>query len=208
MVAITAAMLEGTALVRTHKAYPDRVYDVGICEQHGVTFAAGLATAGVIPIAGIYSTFLQRGFDQVVHDVRLQNLHVVFAMDRAGFVGDDGKTHQGAFDVGYLRMLPNMVLCAPKDENELQHMLYTGVRHDGPFAVRFPRGAGTGAPMDEQFQALPIGKAELLREGTDAAILAFGAPVPAALAAAERLERQGVSCAVVNARWAKPSTRS
>ena len=204
VVAITAAMLEGTGLVSTQKAFPDRVYDVGIAEQHAVTFAAGLATQGVIPIAGIYSTFLQRGFDQVVHDVAIQKLHVVFAMDRAGFVGDDGKTHQGAFDVGYLRMLPNMTICAPKDENELQHLLYTGVRHDGPFAVRFPRGAGTGVPLDQELREIPIGKGELLREGTDAAILAYGAPVPAALAAAESLAAEGISCAVVNARWAKP----
>jgi 1-deoxy-D-xylulose-5-phosphate synthase len=204
VVAITAAMLEGTGLVSTHKAYPERVFDVGICEQHGVTFAAGLATQGVVPIAGIYSTFLQRGFDQVVHDVCIQNLHVVFAMDRAGFVGDDGKTHQGAFDVGYMRMLPNMVVCAPKDENELQHLLWTGVKHNGPFAVRFPRGAGTGVEMEETLRELPIGKGELLREGSDAAILAYGAPVPAALEAAELLAAEGISCAVVNARWAKP----
>jgi 1-deoxy-D-xylulose-5-phosphate synthase len=204
VVAITAAMLEGTALVRTQQVYPERVYDVGIAEQHAVTFAAGLATQGVIPIAGIYSTFLQRGYDQIIHDVCIQNLHVVFAMDRAGFVGDDGKTHQGAFDVGYLRMLPNMVLCAPKDENELQHLLYTGVRHTGPFAVRFPRGTGTGVPLDETLRELPIGKGELLREGTDAAILAYGTPVPAALEAAEALAKEGISCAVVSARWAKP----
>ena len=204
VVAITAAMLEGTALVRTQKEYPDRVYDTGIAEQHAVTFAAGLATQGVTPIAAIYSTFLQRGFDQIVHDVCIQNLHVVFALDRAGFVGDDGKTHQGAFDIGYLRMLPNMVLCAPKDENELQHLLWTGVRHSGPFAVRFARGAGTGAAMDSTLQELPIGKGELLRDGSDVAILAYGAPVPAALEAARLLEEDGLSCAVVNARWAKP----
>ncbi len=204
VVAVTAAMLEGTALVRTQKIYPERVFDVGIAEQHAVTFAAGLATQGIVPIAGIYSTFLQRGFDQIVHDVCIQNLHVVFAMDRAGFVGDDGKTHQGAFDIGYLRMLPNMTLCAPKDENELQHLLYTGVRHDGPFAVRFPRGAGTGAPLDEKLREIPIGAGELLRAGTDAAILAYGAPVAAAVEAAALLADEGISCAVVNARWAKP----
>lgn len=204
VVAITAAMLEGTGLVATHKVYPERVYDVGICEQHAVTFAAGLATQGVVPICGIYSTFLQRGYDQVIHDVCIQNLHVVFAMDRAGFVGDDGKTHQGAFDVGYMRMLPNMVVCAPKDENELQHLLYTGVRHPGPFAVRFPRGAGTGVDLDETLREIPIGTGELLRAGTDAVILAYGAPVPAALEAAELLAAEGISCAVVNARFAKP----
>jgi 1-deoxy-D-xylulose-5-phosphate synthase len=204
VVAITAAMLEGTALVSTARKHPDRVYDVGICEQHGVTFAAGLATQGVRPICGIYSTFLQRGYDQVVHDVALQNLPVVLAMDRAGFVGDDGKTHQGAFDIAYLRCLPNMVLAAPKDENELQHLLYTGTRHDGPFAVRFPRGAGYGVPMDTEFHELPVGKGELLREGEDVAILAYGAPVMAAVAAAERLADSGIQCAVVNARYAKP----
>lgn len=204
VVAITAAMLEGTALNSTKKAFPARVYDVGIAEQHAITFAAGLATQGVIPIAAIYSTFLQRGFDQIVHDVCIQNLHVVFALDRAGFVGDDGKTHQGAFDLAYLRGLPNMVLCAPKDENELQHLLYTGVCHSGPFAVRFARGAGTGVPLDQTLKELPIGKGELLREGKDAAILAYGAPVPAAMAAAEVLAVEGIDCAVVNARWAKP----
>lgn len=208
VVAITAAMLEGTALVSTAKKHPGRVYDVGICEQHGVTFAAGLATQGVRPIVGIYSTFLQRGYDQVVHDVAIQNLPVVLAMDRAGFVGDDGKTHQGAFDIAYLGCLPNMTLAAPKDENELQHLLYTGVNHNGPFAVRFPRGAGTGVPMDGEFQTIPIGTGELLRdagpEGADVAILAYGAPVMAAMDAAERLADSGIRCSVVNARFAKP----
>ncbi len=204
VVAISAAMLEGTGLVSTAKRHPDRVYDVGICEQHAVTFAAGLATQGVRPICGIYSTFLQRGYDQVVHDVAIQNLPVTFALDRAGFVGDDGRTHQGAFDIAYLRCLPNMVLAAPKDENELQHLLYTGTHHDGPFAVRFPRGAGHGVPMDGELRVLPVGKAELLREGEDVAILAYGAPVMAALEAAERLADSGIQCAVVNARFAKP----
>ena len=204
VVAITAAMLEGTGLVGAQQRFPERVYDVGICEQHAVTFAAGLATQGVIPIAGIYSTFLQRGYDQIVHDVCIQNLPVVFALDRAGFVGDDGKTHQGAFDIGYLRMLPNMTIAAPKDENELQHLLYTGVRHGGPFAVRFPRGSGPGAPLDDQLRTLPVGQGELLREGADAAIFAFGAPVTAAIEAADLLAEEGIACAVVNARWAKP----
>jgi 1-deoxy-D-xylulose-5-phosphate synthase len=197
-------MLEGTALIATLKRHPDRVFDVGICEQHAVTFAAGLATQGVRPICGIYSTFLQRGYDQVVHDVAVQNLPVVFALDRAGFVGDDGKTHQGAFDIAYLRCLPNMVLAAPKDENELQHLLYTGIQHDGPFAVRYPRGSGYGVPLDDDLRALPIGRGELLRDGADLAILAYGAPVMAALAAAERLAGAGIECAVVNARFAKP----
>jgi 1-deoxy-D-xylulose-5-phosphate synthase len=204
VVAITAAMLEGTALVATAKAHPDRVYDVGICEQHAVTFAAGLATQGVRPICAIYSTFLQRGYDQVVHDVAVQNLPVLFALDRAGFVGDDGRTHQGAFDIAYLRCLPNMVLAAPKDENEFQHLLYTGTRHPGPFAVRYPRGTGTGTPLDEDLHEIPVGTGELLREGDDVAILAYGAPVTAALDAAERLADSGIQCAVVNARFAKP----
>jgi 1-deoxy-D-xylulose-5-phosphate synthase len=204
VIAITAAMLEGTGLAATAKQHPGRVYDVGICEQHGVTFAAGLATQGVRPIVAIYSTFLQRGYDQIVHDVALQNLPVTFALDRAGFVGDDGKTHQGAFDIAYLRCLPNMVLAAPKDENELRHLLYTGTRHDGPFAVRFPRGAGTGVPLEEPLHEIPVGRGELLREGGDVAILAYGAPVQAALDAAERLADSGIQCAVVNARFAKP----
>jgi 1-deoxy-D-xylulose-5-phosphate synthase len=204
VVAITAAMLEGTGLVSTAKTYPDRVYDVGICEQHAVTFAAGLATQGVRPICAIYSTFLQRCYDQIVHDVAIQNLPVTFALDRAGFVGDDGRTHQGAYDIAYLRCLPNMVLAAPKDENELRQLLYTATRHPGPFAVRFPRGAGYGVPMDEEFQSIPVGTGELLRDGDDIAILAYGAPVMAALDAAERLADSGIQCAVVNARFAKP----
>jgi len=204
VVAITAAMLEGTGLAPVHAKHPDRVFDVGIAEQHAVTFAAGLATGGIRPIAAIYSTFLQRGFDSVVHDVVVQNLPVVFAMDRAGFVGDDGKTHQGFIDVSYLRCLPNMVVSAPKDERELRDLLYTGVMHDGPFALRFPRGTGPGAPVDLAMRALPIGRAEVLREGADVTLLGFGYSVTECLKAATTLEDEGIAATVVNARFAKP----
>jgi len=204
VVAITAAMLEGTGLAPVHAKHPDRVFDVGIAEQHAVTFAAGLATQGVKPICAIYSTFLQRGFDSVVHDVVVQNLPVVFAMDRAGFVGDDGKTHQGFIDISYLRCLPNMVIAAPKDERELRDLLYTGVNHDGPFALRFPRGAGPGAPTDEPMQRIPIGRAEVLREGKDIALVGFGTSVAECLRAADILEEAGTQASVINARFAKP----
>ena len=204
VVAVTAAMLEGTGLAPVHAKHPDRVFDVGIAEQHAVTFAAGLATEGIKPICAIYSTFLQRGFDSVVHDVVVQNLPVVFAMDRAGFVGDDGKTHQGFIDISYLRCLPNMVVSAPKDERELRDLLYTGVNHDGPFAVRFPRGAGPGAPTDEPMQLIPIGRSQVLREGSDIALFGFGTSVAECLRAADILEESGVHAAVINARFAKP----
>jgi 1-deoxy-D-xylulose-5-phosphate synthase len=180
------------------------VFDVGIAEQHAVTFAAGLATRGIRPIAAIYSTFLQRGFDSVVHDVVVQGLPVVFALDRAGFVGDDGKTHQGFIDTSYLRCLPNMVVSAPKDEAELRDLLYTGVHHDGPFSVRYPRGAGSGAPTDRPMQAIPIGQAEVLREGADITLAGFGTTVGACLGAAEILADTGIEATVVNARFAKP----
>ncbi len=204
VVAITAAMPDGTSLNRFAKIFPDRCFDVGIAEQHAVTFAAGLATQGIKPVVAIYSTFLQRAYDQVIHDVCIQNLPVVFAMDRCGIVGDDGRTHQGVFDISYLRPIPNMVLMAPKDENELQHMLYTAVKHDGPIAFRFPRGTGFGVHMDEELQEIPIGKAEVLRMGRDLAIVAYGNPVNAALTAAEQLAEQGIEAAVINARFAKP----
>ncbi len=204
VVVVTAAMLEGTGLAPVHKKHPSRVFDVGIAEQHAVTFAAGLATQGVRPIAAIYSTFLQRGFDSIVHDVVVQNLPVVFALDRAGFVGDDGKTHQGFIDISYLRCLPNMVVAAPKDEAELRDLLYTGVHHDGPFAVRFPRGAGPGALTDQPMKQLPVGRGELLREGDDVTLIGFGTTVSECLAAAEMLDDVGISAAVVNARYAKP----
>ncbi|MBI3978749.1 MAG: 1-deoxy-D-xylulose-5-phosphate synthase [Chloroflexi bacterium] len=209
LVAITAAMLEGTGLVKTAQEFPQRVVDVGICEQHAVTFAAGLATQGYIPVVAIYSTFLQRAYDQIIHDVCTQRLPVIFAMDRAGVVGDDGKTHQGAFDLTYLRALPEMVVGVPADENELQHMVYTayqhaGIRRIGPFALRFPRGAGFGVTMETDLHELPVGQGELLRAGRDVGILAVGPAVSASLAAAERLAREGIECAVVNVRWVKP----
>jgi 1-deoxy-D-xylulose-5-phosphate synthase len=204
VVAITAAMPDGTSLNRFAKVFPDRCFDVGIAEQHAVTFAAGMACEGLKPVCAIYSTFLQRAYDQVIHDVCIQNLPVVFAMDRGGVVGDDGRTHQGAFDISYLRPIPNMVLMAPRDENELQHMVYTAVKHEGPIAFRYPRGNGYGVALDEELQAIPIGKAEVLRMGRDLAILAYGNPVNAALAAADLLAQDGIEAAVINARFAKP----
>ncbi len=205
VIAVTAAMLEGTGLAPVHKKHPDRVFDTAIAEQHAVTFAAGMATEGMRPICAIYSTFLQRGFDSVVHDVVVQGLPVVFALDRAGFVGDDGKTHQGFIDISYLRCLPNMVVCAPKDETELRDMLYTGVQHTtGPFAVRFPRGSGTGAPTNLPMKEIPIGQGEILREGRDLALVGFGATVIECLKAADILDEAGIRATVVNARFAKP----
>lgn len=204
VVAITAAMPDGTSLNKFAAVYPDRCFDVGIAEQHAVTFAAGLATEGIKPVCAIYSTFMQRAYDQVIHDVCIQNLPVVLVMDRGGIVGDDGRTHQGAFDISYLRPIPNIVLMAPKDENELGHMLYTAIQHDGPIGFRFPRGNGYGVKMDEEFHTLPIGKAEVLRTGKDIAIIAYGSQVNPALAAAELLSEEGIEAAVINARFAKP----
>jgi 1-deoxy-D-xylulose-5-phosphate synthase len=208
VVAITAAMPSGTGLAPLFGDLPGRVFDVGICEQHAVTFAAGLATQGIVPIVAIYSTFLQRGFDQVVHDVAIQELPVVFALDRAGIVGDDGRTHQGLFDIAYLRPLPGFVIMAPKDEAELRQMVWTAVRHAaagrGPIALRYPRGAGVGASLAGPLEELPIGVAETLREGSDVAILAYGTIAGAALAAADALSRDGIDATVVNARFAKP----
>ena len=205
IIAITAAMREGTGLDRFAELYPDRFFDVGIAEQHAVTFAAGLATEGFRPVVAIYSTFLQRAFDQIIHDVALQKLPVVFAMDRGGLVGEDGPTHHGAFDLSYLRHIPGMVLMAPKDENELQHMLATALQYEeGPIAMRYPRGSGVGVPLDEEFRLLEIGKGELLREGSDAVLFAIGAPVYPALKAADILKEKGISVAVINARFVKP----
>jgi 1-deoxy-D-xylulose-5-phosphate synthase len=208
VVAITAAMPSGTGLEPLFRELPGRVFDVGICEQHAVTFAAGLATQGIVPIVAIYSTFLQRGFDQVVHDVAIQGLPVVFAMDRAGIVGDDGRTHQGMFDIAYLRPLPGLVLMAPKDEAELRDMVWTAARHAlagrGPIALRYPRGAGTGASLERLPRELEIGISETLREGGDVAILAYGTLAGAALEAADLLAADGVRATVVNARFAKP----
>ncbi len=204
IVGITAAMAGGTGLDRFEKVYPDRFYDVGIAEQHAVTFAAGLATEGVKPVCAIYSTFLQRAYDQVVHDVCVQNLDVTFVLDRAGLVGADGATHQGFFDIAYLRTLPNMVVMAPKDENELRQMLKTAIERPGPAAVRIPRGAGLGVPLDSAIKSLAIGEAELLRDGRDVGLIALGVSVHEASLAAEELEAAGISTAVLNARFAKP----
>jgi 1-deoxy-D-xylulose-5-phosphate synthase len=207
IVAITAAMASGTGLDRFQEAFPERFYDVGIAEQHAVTFAAGLATEGMKPVAAIYSTFLQRAFDQVLHDVCLQNLDVTFALDRAGLVGADGATHQGLFDFAYFRTLPNAIVMAPKDENELQHLLATAIEYPGPAAIRFPRGAGYGISLDPDIKKVPIGEAELLRDGEDAAILAIGSMTHPAMEAASELAADGVSCAVLNARFVKPLDR-
>lgn len=204
VLAITAAMPQGTGLEAFAKRFPDRFFDVGIAEQHAVTFAAGLATEGFKPVVAVYSTFLQRAYDQIVHDVCLQDLHVIFAMDRGGIVGEDGPTHHGVFDLSFLRHIPNMVVMAPKDENELQHMLKTAVEHGGPVAVRYPRGNGLGVTMDEKPERLPVGKGEVLREGEDILLLAVGSTVQAALEAAERLQKNGVRAAVINARFVKP----
>ncbi len=205
IVAITAAMPDGTGLLPFAKEHPERFFDVGIAEQHAVTFAAGLAAQGMRPVAAIYSTFLQRAFDQVVHDVCIQKLPVIFAMDRAGLVGDDGRTHHGVFDFAYLRALPNMVLMAPKDEDELRHMLKTAIDYErGPIALRFPRGSGVGASMLADPYALPIGRGEVLREGGDLTIIAIGATVLPSIRASEILAETGIEATLINARFVKP----
>ena len=204
VVAITAAMPDGTGIDRFAKRFPERTFDVAIAEQHGVTFAAGLAAEGQRPVCAIYSSFLQRAFDQIVHDVALQNLPVTFALDRAGLVGADGPTHHGAFDLSYLRVIPNLIIAAPRDRNQLQHLLATAVESGQPFAIRFPRGAVVEAPMDPDPKPLPIGRGEILREGSDVALVGLGKSVPVALAAAELLAEQGVDACVVDARFAKP----
>lgn len=205
VVGITAAMPDGTGLDILQKALPEKFFDVGIAEQHAVTFAAGMATEGFIPVVAIYSTFLQRAFDQIIHDISLQDLHVVFVMDRAGLVGADGPTHHGNLDLSYLRCIPNIVIMAPKDENELRDMLYTAVEHKkGPIAIRYPRGNSVGLPLKEKFHLLPIGKGEILRSGHDVAILAVGSMVQQSLKAAERLEQDGIYAEVVNMRFVKP----
>ena len=204
IVAVTAAMPEGTGLAKFAQAYPDRFFDVGIAEQHGVTFAAGMATEGLKPVVAIYSTFLQRAYDQIMHDVCLDGMPVVFAIDRGGIVGEDGSTHHGLFDLSYLRCLPNMVIMAPADENELQHMLATAIEHDGPTAIRYPRASATGASIDEVFKSLPIGKGKLLESGDDILILAIGKSVGDALEARSTLKEKGISAAVVNCRFVKP----
>lgn len=204
VLAITAAMLQGTGLEPFASRFPHRCFDVGIAEQHAVTFAAGLAAEGFKPVVAIYSTFLQRAYDQILHDVCLQNLPVVFALDRGGLVGDDGPTHHGVFDLSFLRHIPNMVLMAPKDENELQHMLKTAIDHPGPVALRYPRGNGIGTLLDEEFQALPVGRGEVLREGADLLLIAIGSTTQAAVQAAERLAQEDIHATVINARFVKP----
>jgi 1-deoxy-D-xylulose-5-phosphate synthase len=205
IVGITAAMPDGTGLDILQREMPERFFDVGIAEQHGVTFAAGLATQGCIPIVAIYSTFLQRAFDQIIHDVALQHLHVVFGLDRGGLVGADGPTHHGAFDLSYLRMIPELTIMAPKDESELRDMLYTAtVETKGPFALRYPRGNGAGVQLKKGFDLIPIGKGEIVRKGEHVAILAIGGTVRSSLNAAERLQEEGVSAEVVNMRFVKP----
>ncbi len=204
IVAITAAMSEGTGLSAFAEKYPDRFYDVGIAEQHAITFAAGLATQGFIPVVAIYSTFLQRAYDQVLHDVSLQNLPVIIAIDRGGIVGEDGPTHHGIFDIAYLRCLPNIMLMAPKDENELTRMLATAVEAKRPTAIRYPRGRGTGVKLDASPKPLPVGRAEVIRQGDDVTIVALGSMVMPAVEASEQLSSMGIESTLINARFVKP----
>ncbi|MGM9926202.1 MAG: 1-deoxy-D-xylulose-5-phosphate synthase [Bacillus sp. (in: firmicutes)] len=209
IVAITPAMPVGSKLEGFASEFPDRMFDVGIAEQHAATVAAGLATQKMKPFLAIYSTFLQRAYDQVVHDICRPNLNVFIGIDRAGLVGADGETHQGVFDIAFLRNLPNLVLMMPKDENEGQHMVNTAIHYDnGPIAMRFPRGNGYGVEMDEELQIIPIGSWEVLKEGKDAAILTFGTTIPMAMKAAQALEKQGISVKVINARFIKPLDES
>ena len=204
IMAITAAMRLGTGLKDFSEKYPERFFDVGICEQHAVTFATGLALEGFIPICAIYSTFLQRAYDQIIHDVALNNVKVIFAIDRGGLVGEDGPTHHGSFDLSYLRLVPNFTIMAPKDENELQHMLYSALRYSGPVAIRYPRSSGEGVDLDWDFKEIPFGKAELLKDGKDVTVIAIGNTVYQALKVAEELEKEDISLAVINARFVKP----
>jgi len=197
-------MVEGNSLSSLVKEFPQRIYDVGISEQHAVTLAAGLATEGFIPMVAIYSTFLQRAFDQLLHDVCLPDLPVIFALDRSGIVGEDGKTHQGIFDLSYLSLMPNMIVCAPKDGNELQDLLYTALDTEHPMAIRYPRGRGTGIPLATELHQLPIGKAEIIKQGEDIVIIGIGSTVMPALEAAEHLALWGTNAMVINARFAKP----
>lgn len=204
VVGITAAMPDGTGLVKFQEKFPERYFDVGIAEQHAVTFAAGLAAEGMVPVAAIYSTFLQRAFDQVLHDVAIQNLHVVLALDRGGLVGDDGATHHGVFDLSYLRLIPNVVIMAPKDGEELRAMLRFAVAHDGPVAIRYPRGSVPAMDWGVSDSPIELGKAEIVREGSDAVIFAIGSMVATTFAAVQQLEQEGMRVALVNARFAKP----
>ena len=201
IVAITAAMKSGTGLNKFEKHFPERTIDVGIAEQHAVTFAAGLAISGMRPVCAIYSTFLQRAYDQIIHDVCIQKLPVIFALDRAGLVGDDGPTHNGPFDIAYLRAIPNMTIMVPKDENELQHMLYTATQIKGPCSLRFPRGAGIGILLDSEFKKIAIGKSEILREGIELLIIGVG---PILYEAKQAIEELKVDATIINARFVKP----
>ena len=207
IVAITAAMPSGTGLNVFAKQFPERFFDVGIAEQHAVTFAAGLAFGGLKPVVAIYSSFYQRAYDQVLHDVCLQQANVVLAIDRAGVVGDDGPTHHGVFDISFLRIIPNLIFMAPKDENELSNMLYTALRHRGPVALRYPRAFGQGVKLDETFREIPIGKAEVLREGKDVTLIGVGPMVNTCLLAAQELDHLGVQAAVINLRYINPLDR-
>jgi len=202
--AITAAMPEGTGLDTFRDKFPTRYFDVGIAEEHAATFAAGLAANGIKPLVALYSTFAQRCYDQILHDIALQNLPVVFALDRAGVVGEDGPTHHGVFDLSFLRSIPNLIIAAPADENELQHMLKTAFDAKAPFVLRYPRGAGFGVGRDEKLKALPIGKGEWLKKGKDVTILAIGNRVHPSLQAAEKLQEKGIKAGVVNMRFAHP----
>ncbi len=202
--AITAAMPAGTGLVDFSKEFPDRFFDVGIAEQHAVTFAAGLAMDGMRPVVTVYSSFMQRALDQVIHDVCMPDLPVTFALDRGGVVGDDGPTHHGVFDYSFLRFIPNLTVMAPKDENELQQMLYTAINGDGPTAIRYPRGKGEDVEMEQEFRQLPEGRGELLREGSDVLLLPVGNRVYPALEAADGLAKLGIDAAVINPRFIKP----
>ncbi|KHE69701.1 1-deoxy-D-xylulose-5-phosphate synthase, partial [Halobacillus sp. BBL2006] len=205
IVAVTPAMILGSKLDKFGEEFPERLYDVGIAEQHATTLSAGLATQGMKPFLAIYSTFLQRGYDQVIHDVARQNLNVIFGIDRAGLVGADGETHQGVFDVAFLRSVPNMIISMPKDENEAQHLVHTAVEYnDGPFAIRYPRGNAKGVETDKELKSIPIGSWEVLREGKDAVILTFGTTIDMALESVKRLEEEGLSVRVINARFIKP----
>ena len=204
IIGITAAMPDGTGISKFGKVFPERTFDVGMAEQHGVGYGGALAIEGFHPVIAIYSTFMQRAYDQVVHDIVGMNLPVTFAMDRSGIVGEDGATHQGLFDIAYMRTLPNMVVMAPKDENELRHMLKTSIYHPGPSALRYPRGSGLGVEMDEEIKEIEIGKGEVIKDGKDLAIIAFGAMVDPSMKTAAMLEESGISVAVINARFAKP----
>lgn len=204
IVGLTAAMPDGTGLNIFAQAHPDRFFDVGIAEQHAVTAAAGMAAAGMKPVTAIYSTFMQRAYDSILHDICMQKLHVTMCLDRAGLVGDDGYTHHGVFDYAYLRSIPNMTIMAPKDENELRHMLNTALSFNGPISVRYPRGSGVGVDITEPMQELPIGKAEVLREGKELCFWAIGSMVQSAVQVADKLKEQGIDAGVVNMRFAKP----